>query len=262
MNQDCPLYGKEECRLLNMGRCEDCPVATGEEPEKIIQVVENYQKNTEGVDIPDLFTGEECRLCKKEPKQKSGYMIYDLGHVAVNKKETRGWRKLFKGNGPEYDMLLPLQFNCCASCRRHLWWDGNLVTVTTVGLILLMLIPVSIELSAEKFRAVSRLLPLLMLVGAGLVGYIVGKLLHKSLRKKWAEETLLTLSEHPACQALFAHGWQPALINSSNKEAVMFTRKLLERGLGTAPKAKTPEPEKTGEPAAEETTAPEEEKQA
>lgn len=250
MSQECPLYGKEECRLLNMARCEECPITTGEEPEKIIRLIETYKQDTKGVDIPGLFTGEECRLCKKEPKKKSGYMLFDLGHIAKNGKETRGWRKLLKSGGPEYDILLPLQFNCCASCRKHLWWDANLVTVTTVGLILLTLIPVSIELSVEKLRAVNRLMPIIVLVAAGLVGYFGGKLLHKSLRKKWAEDTLLDLSEHPASQTLFKQGWQPALINSSKKEAVMFTKKPLERGLGTAPKAAV-------EPAGEEASVPE-----
>ena len=246
MLQECPLYGTEECRLLNMTRCEECPIEVDEDADGVIDRIAIYQRDTQGVDIPELFSGEECRLCRKTPRKKVGYVIYDLGHVAKNKKETRGWRKiLLKNNGPEYDILLPLQLNCCASCRKHLWWDANLVTVTTVGLLLLALIPVSIEISAEHIRSVGRLMPIITLAAAGLIGYFGGKLLRKKLSKKWAEETWMNMSEHPVAKKLFALGWTPVLLNSTGKDAVMFTKKQLDRGLGTAPKAKEAVKEET-----------------
>lgn len=248
MTQDCPLYGTEECRLLNMKTCETCPVSEGERVADITERIDIYRRDTEGADIPAQFSGEECKLCRREPKQKVGYIIYDLGHTLPEGKEEPGWRKLLKGGGPSFDILLPLQFNCCASCRKHLWWNNNLVTVTTLGLFLLTLIPVSIELSAEKFRAVSRFLPLLTLIGSALVGFIAGKLIKKKLSAKWAEETVMELREHPVCKRLFEQGWQPALVNSSKKETVMFTKKLLDCGLGTAPAKQAEEQPAAGTP--------------
>lgn len=259
MLQDCPLYGTEECRLLHMTDCESCPLSMDEDTDSVVDRIAIYKRDTEGVDVPGLFTGDACRLCRKEPQKKVGYMLYDLGHTIPNRKPERGWRRLLKGGGPEFDILLPLQFNCCASCRRHIWWDRNLVTVTTLGLVLLTLIPVSIELSVEKLRAVSRMMPLIALVAAVLIGFIGGKLLKKKLHKKWAEETWLKLSEYPVSQTLFSQGWKPALINSSGKETVMFTKKTLDCGLGTAPKAEaSAKPEQAPAEAAEPAPAAEE----
>lgn len=235
MMQECPLYGKEECRLLNMKDCETCPASAGEKIADITERIDVYRRDTEGVDIPGLFSGEDCMLCRKTPNKKAGYMLYDLGHTLPETPQEPGWRKFLRGGGASFDILLPLQFSCCASCRKRIWWSQNLVKVCTLSLAILMLIPVSIELSAEKFRAVSRFLPILSLVGAALIGNIAGRLLKKKFEKKWAEETYLKLSEHPVSQILFKQGWQPALTDSSKKETVMFTKKTLDCGLGTAP---------------------------
>lgn len=242
MNQDCPLYGSEECRLLNMIDCAKCPLSAGENTNGVIERIEAFKRDTEGVDIPALFTGEECKLCRQEPNEKVGYMLYDLGHTMPNKKKEPTWRRILKGGGEEFDILLPLQFNCCASCRKHLWWSRNLVSVTTFGLTALTLIPVSIELTAEKLRAVHRLMPIAVLAAAVLIGYFAGKLLKNKLEKKWSEQTYMKLAEHPVTVKLFEKGWKSALTGTGNKETIMFTKKPLDCGLGTAPAPEAAQP--------------------
>ena len=237
MLENCSLRGTKTCAMLHMPDCKDCPAANGTDPEKIAATVARFEEATAGADIAALLTKDECELCLSEKKQKEGYVIYDLGHVAEKQPEREDWKKLFHARGPEFDFLLPLQLPVCPTCRKRLWWSRYVVTVVTLAVLAIVLPFISFLSPSEKLRAVSRLLPLGLAVAALLIGLIGGKILRKCLLRRWEKESLLDVRKHPAADMLLKNGWRPVIQDSGKMPSVMYTKKALSRGLGTAPMA-------------------------
>lgn len=231
--ENCPLKESKTCAVLNMPSCDVCPVSRGESPEKVVAAVETFLSETDGAEIASLFESEDCVLCLEQPGKKAGYVIYDLGHPVKKGEGKKSAAAFLTKKGPGFDMLLPLQFACCASCRKRLWWMRNLTGVTTGGLLLIAAATVSFEKPAEALRAVHGLLPLIAVAAAALIGYAGGRILKKSLIAKWDKKTLLHPGEHPAAKKLLEKGWMPAA--EKKEQELFFTKKTVDRGLGTAP---------------------------
>ncbi len=239
-NRDCPLWGTETCARLNMRACRGCP-AEDKDPRECNDIREDVETlfsllPEEG--IHGLFAGEECALCKTEVKRKrESYALFDMGHA-----DPRAHRKklsLFRSK--TYGFVIPLQFGCCRECRRRfqlLSWLSMLVTIVILGGALLV---VAQEPVAQSLRNVWRGLPLLvMLIAAGL-SWLVGKVLNSVLRTRFNRYTWVDLREHPAVQRMTALGWE-SLLDGKHPQPV-FTRKRLSYGVGTWVPPEPAEPE-------------------
>ncbi len=231
-NTACALYETRACAILNAQSCENCPAAQTE-GTKASKTVANYLDLFESL-LPEdgvarLFESSECTLCKTEPKGKrSTFAIIDFGH---NEPEDLQMRKLFQKN--RVGFMLPLQFACCGKCRRRILLLEYLPALgVIIGLI--PLIPFFVNPHwMQNLRAVASWFPLVLAVAAIGIGYLAGKLLVKSLKKRFSGLMYWNLMEHPVTQELIAKGWFP-LFEEKRTVTPVFTKKRIVYGLGNA----------------------------
>lgn len=230
---DCPLKGSRTCRLLHMGACDICPGRDPEGRAALEATVRGFDARVDGPAVASLFESETCSLCKGEQKEKrNGYALWDMGFPA----EAPAGKKKFSLFGPQvprWEYLLPLQFACCRRCRRRVLLTGYL---SMLGLILglgIALLLAGVEHFAQPLRALWRGLPLTLTLVLALAGYGTGKLLSRKLQKRFSRNMYIDPEEHPVVRALLERGWLP--MGKAGAQRMIFTRKRLHRGLGTAP---------------------------
>ena len=230
-NRNCPLWGTETCARLNMRACRGCP-AEGKDPRECNDIRDDV--NTlfsllpeEG--IASLFVGEACSLCKGEEKGKrESYGLFDMGHTDPRARK----KKLSLFRSKAYGFVVPLQFGCCRACRRRfqlLSWTPMLVTILILGAALLV---VAQEPVAQSLRNVWRGLPLLVMLLAAGLSFLVSRVLTRILRARFNEQTYMDLRDHPLVQRMISLDWE-SVVEGKYPQPV-FTRKRLCYGVGTA----------------------------
>ena len=230
-DQTCPLWGTETCARLNMRACRECP-AQGKDPREANDIrsdVETLYSFLPEEGIHPLFAGTECTLCKGEEKGRiESYALFDMGHADPRQRK----KKLSLFRNKTYGFVVPLQFGCCKNCRRRyqlLSWAPMLTAILILGLALLV---VSRETLAQSMRDVWRGLPLLVLLMAGGVSFLLGKLLQRNLRARFNAFTYMDLNDHPAVKRMSSLGWEG--LTEGKYPQPVFTRKRLTYGVGTA----------------------------
>jgi len=229
-NYDCELFDTDTCDALNMRSCKDCPVPGGD-AGLIAADVALFESLLPGPGLAPLFETEHCRLCKGEKGERSGYAILDMGHEEPKRLQRRS-RLLPKG---VTGFLVPLQFACCRACRRRLLLLSYLPLFGAVLLTALAVLYASNDVIAMRLRGVAPTFPLYMVGGAMLLGYLAGLGLAWILRRRLNAVMFVNALEHPAAQAMTEKGWFPVL--SGRRAKLVFTKKRIDKGLGTAPKA-------------------------
>ena len=230
-NRNCPLWGTETCARLNMRACRGCP-AEGKDPRECNDIRDDV--NTlfsllpeEG--IASLFTDKTCSLCKGESKgERESYGLFDMGHADPRARK----KKLSLFRSKAYGFVVPLQFGCCRACRRRfqlLSWTPMLTTILILGAALLI---VAQEPVAQSLRNVWRGLPLLVMLLAAGLSFLMSKVLTRALRARFNERTYMDLRDHPLVQRMVSLDWE-SVVEGKYPQPV-FTRKRLCYGVGTA----------------------------
>ena len=229
-NRNCPLWGTETCARLNMRACRGCP-AEGKDVREcdcIRDDVDTLYSLLPAEGVHGLFSGEECTLCRGEEKgKKESYGIFDMGHADPRGRQ----RKLSLFNKKTFGFVIPLQFGCCKVCRRRfqlLNWLPMLVTVVIAGGTLLA---VGRELVAEALRSVWRGLPLLVMLLAAALSFLLGSILTNALRARFNRETYMDLKDHPLVRQMLSLDWE--IVAEGKYPQPVFTKKRLKHGVGT-----------------------------
>ena len=226
-NRNCPLWGTETCARLNMRACRGCP-AEDKDPRECNEIREDVDQlysflPEEG--IASLFAGEDCTLCKGE---RESYGLFDMGHADPRARK----KKLSLFRSKAYGFVVPLQFGCCRACRRRfqlLSWTPMLTTILILGAALLI---VAQEPVAQSLRNVWRGLPLLVMLLAAGLSFLMSKVLTRALRARFNERTYMDLRDHPLVQRMVSLDWE-SVVEGKYPQPV-FTRKRLCYGVGTA----------------------------
>ena len=234
-NRNCPLWGTETCARMNMRACRGCP-AEDKDPREcndIREDVETLYSLLPEEGISSLFADGTCALCRGEDKGRTeNFGLFDMGHS--DPRERKKKLSLFRRR--TYGFVIPLQFGCCRDCRRKyqlLSWLPMLVTILILGSALLV---VAHEPAAQALRNIWRGMPLVVILLAGALSYLAGKILSKVLRRRFSRTTCMDLREHPMVKRMAELGWE-SLIDGKHPQPV-FSRKRLSYGVGTAvPKA-------------------------
>ena len=238
-NRNCPLWGTETCARLNMRACRGCPAEDKDlrEADDIRNDVDTLYAILPEEGIHRLFSGEDCALCRGEKKgRRESFGIFDMGHADPRE---RGGKKLSLFRNKTRAFVIPLQFGCCRDCRRRfqiISWLPILVTIVIMGTALLMVVR---EPVAQSLRNVWRGLPLLVVLIAAGLSFLVSKVLANVLRARFNTRTYMDLRDHPMVQRMIALGWE-SLAEGQYPQPV-FTRKRLSYGVGTAVPAATEE---------------------
>jgi len=228
---ECRLYGTKSCALLNMRSCEECPLNGREADPEIHTDLRTFcELQPEGT-VAQLFESETCTLCTVEPKGKpSCYAVFDMAHEEPKKLATRKWLSKQKTG-----FMVPLQFACCAKCRRRILLESYLPMITPIVLTVVILPFVMIERFAQTLRHAAQWLPLALVFGALLGGYAIGKLLAYLWRRRSESVMIADVRKHPIVREMEEKGWRPLF--GDRRPHLAFTKKRIEKGLGTAPSA-------------------------
>ena len=226
---ECTLYGTKSCALLNMRTCDECPLKGREADPKIHLDLQKFcDLQPEGT-VAQLFESKTCTLCKDEQKgATSCYAVFDMAH---EEPKTLAKRRFLSRKATGF--MVPLQFACCAKCRRRILIEAYMPLVTTLVLTCVVLPLVMSEKLAQALRATAAWLPIALAIGAMLGGYLIGKLLSWLYRRRNDALMYTDVREHPFVLRMEEKGWRPLF--NDRKAHIAFTRKPIARGLGTAP---------------------------
>ena len=234
-NRNCPLWGTETCARLNMRACRDCPAdgKDARECDYIRDDVDTFYSLLPEEGIASLFADGTCALCRGENKGKLDcYGLFDMGHADPRARK----KKLSLFRNKTYGFVVPLQFGCCRDCRRRfqlLGWLPMLVAILILGA---ALVAVAQEPVAQSLRNVWRGLPLLAMLLAAAVSFLLSKVLTNVLRARFNKRTCMDLRDHPLVQRMLALDWE--CIAEGKYPQPVFTRRRLSYGIGTGlPKA-------------------------
>lgn len=232
-NTACALYRSRACAILNAESCANCPKAS-EQPGKdqtdlLKENIDLFESLLPEGGVAHLFESAACTVCRNEPKGDADrFAILDFGH---NEPESIQKRRLFQTSGVGF--MIPLQFACCRKCARRFVLTAYLpLIVPTVLTALLVPVFVSPRLM-QGVKAAAAWLPLAMTLVTILGGYIAGKLLQRSLSRRFEQDMYFDLLGHPASKALMEKGWFPLL--GRNGSAPILSRQRILYGLGNAP---------------------------
>ena len=231
-NRNCPLWGTETCARMNMRACRGCPAEDKDlrECDDIRDDVETLYSMLPEEGLHSLFAGEDCALCKGEKKgRKESYALYDMGHADPRAREKR---KLSLFRKKAYGFVVPMQFGCCKACRRRFQLIGWLPMLVTILILGSMLLIVAQEPVAQSFRNIWRGLPLLAMLAAAGLSYVVSRVLSNALRDRFNGGTHMDLKDHPLVRRMAALGWES--LTEGKYPQPVFTRKRLSYGIGTA----------------------------
>lgn len=229
-NTNCPLWGTQTCDQLNMRACRGCPAEDKDAREcnAIREDVDVFNSLLPEEGVASLFTGEECTLCKGEWKRKrDSYALFDMGHADPRNRK----QKLSLFRKKTYGFVIPLQFGCCRECRRRHQLLGWLPMLTVILILGAALLVVAQEPVAQSLRNVWRGLPLLVMLLAAGLSFVVSKVLTRVLRARFNETTYMDLKDHPMVRRMTALGWES--VTDAKYPQPVFTRKRLSYGIGT-----------------------------
>ena len=228
---ECTLYGTKACALLNMQDCDKCPLKGRVADPAIIDDLRLFcDLQPEGT-VASLFESEICTLCKNEPKGKPAcFAVFDMAHTEPKKLAKRKWL-----SGQETGFMVPLQFACCAKCRRRILFLSYLPLIASIVLLLITLPFVMIERFAQALRAAAGWLPIAIVFFAFVGGYGVGKLLAALYKRRIETDMYVDVRLHPFTVNMVEKGWR--WLFNERVAHLAFTKKRIDRGLGTAPSA-------------------------
>lgn len=228
---ECALYGTKSCALLNMQDCDKCPLKGRVADPAIHDDLKLFCTLQPEGTVASLFESETCTLCKDEPKGKpTSFAVFDMAHTEPKKLAKRRW--LYK---QQTGFMVPLQFACCSECRRRILLQSYLPLIAPIVLTVIALPFVMIEHFAQAMRAVAGWLPFAVVIAAIVGGYGLGKLLAYLFKRKCEAGMYMDVRTHPFVAAMTEKGWRP-LFNDRTAH-LAFTKKRIDRGLGTAPSA-------------------------
>lgn len=228
---ECALYGTKSCALLNMQDCDKCPLKGRIADPAIHDDLKLFcDLQPEGT-VAQLFESETCTLCREEPKGKpTCFAVFDMAHEEPKMLSRRKW---FSRQTTGF--MVPLQFACCTKCRRRILLRSYLPLITPIILTLIALPLVTIEKTAQILRQTAPWLPLAIVLFTIVGGYGIGKLLSHLYMRRSETHMYVDVRTHPFVAEMAEKGWRPLF--NDRQAHLAFTKKRIDRGLGSAPSA-------------------------
>lgn len=233
-NKNCKLYGTEYCDLLNMPSCENCAfgkIRADSEAEEAKRDLDVLMSLVPEEGVAPLFMSETCYLCKGDhPNKRSCYAMTDIGHAEPGRMHRNiiGIKTKCRVGS-----LIPVQIACCSRCRRNYFMVEYLPTFIAIIVSVIALAVLSMRSVHEPLSALSELLPLGVFVVLVVLGYLLGTLCRKGLKKAKSRETEFDVWELPIMKKLKALGWQP-LSTDKGISRMVFTKKRVTQGVYSA----------------------------
>lgn len=229
-NDKCSLYHTEYCDLLNMQTCESCHVNETKEYDQALEDMRVLKELLPEDGVHDLFSGDACVLCKKEPRGRKEYFgLVDLGHPEPRRKK----RSVI---GVKVDCkvgsLVPIQLGTCKKCRNRMLLLEYLPILLPLITGLLTLIVLILPGVSDSMERIGTILPFALFAVLVLLSLAVAGLLKRVLKRRYADVMAVDPFEIPKLSKMRENGWFP-LSTSGNAVRIVFTRKRMAAGAGT-----------------------------
>lgn len=228
-NEECPLYGTEYCRRLNMVKCGVCPARERGWAEQVREDMDAIAALLPEEDVSALFHTDRCVLCKGEPNHRACYAMADVGNP---EPEREGRNFLGIKTRLRVGSLLPVQMSCCDSCRRKhqiLTYLPILPPLMAAAVVLALLSMHSIRAGLASIHVLA---PLAVFVLAVALAALIAWAVERSLFRRYGEETYLNIMEQPFLARMERRGWFE-LQRGRRMSRLIFTRERLKQGLYT-----------------------------
>ena len=246
LNTNCPLNNTEYCERLNMQGCDTCTVASRDKKgiESLMEDMDAMKDLMPEDGIYELYTGDECVLCKGENKgERVCYGVSDLGNPQPEhiKRSSIGLKVRSRAGS-----IVPVQLSCCKDCkRRFLRSEYIVLTITAIAAVLGMLL-VAIRPLNQAMKAVWMGLPIVVFAVITVGGWVASLFVRRALVKKYSELTYMNIFELPKLAQMKDKGWFE-LVDSKVKgvSKLVFANKRMEQGIytGDRPQARAEQPE-------------------
>jgi hypothetical protein len=229
-NENCTVTDSVLCKWLNKD-CKDCYIHTLKKDDDVDQMLKNFEVTLSLLPAGfDELEGEQCAFCKGEHKNpRAGYAIVDLAH-----SEPANMKGMFFGFGKKVKQrigsMMPVSISVCKQCRRALRlleafkWLSILVFC---GVALGLLIVPSIGTAVSNL---SPALPIGIVLVAGAVGYLVGKLISGAYIKAESKRMFFNVFDIPAGAEMKEKGWF-TIQDDGEVTRVLFSHKPYTRKL-------------------------------
>lgn len=230
-NTNCPLYGTEYCRLLNMRSCAQCTVKDCENFDELKRDIAVYERLLPEGGVAHLFMDPACQFCKGHKGSRHGYAILDMAHPEPKRIQKR----LIGKRVAAFGTMIPLQFGICNACRKRFLAMEYLPTVLPLTVGVLGLVAIGVLDGGQSAMGVGVPLAFLIWLGAVILAMLAGRFLSRALEKRYEAEMCTNVLKQPVVEEMVELGWTPVARQSRTK--LMFSKTRLSRGLGTAPDA-------------------------
>lgn len=227
-NTDCPLFGSEYCRKLNMDSCKSCTV-TSSNAEGIKADIDAIESLLPEGGVSRFFTGSKCVLCKGEPNDADCYAMTDIGNP---QPEREGRNALGLKTKLRVGSMLPLQFSCCSACRKRHAAAANREVIITLAAAIIMLALLNFVPTAEAIAYLGSAVPLLSFIAVVGGVWLICRATRRRRIKKYSELTCMDIFEVQGMEELRERGWFEIYPNKDMSRLV-FSKEPLRRGLFT-----------------------------
>jgi len=214
---------------MHMRNCKRCPVPQqGVVSRDLVEDVALFSSLLPVDGIAKLFESGECTLCKGAKGSSTGFAIYDMAHAEPKRIQRKS---IFTTQGRS-GFMVPLQFACCKKCRGRLLWLEYLPMLGAIlGVAIGVLLTIS-EAGTVELKAAFPALPLVLVAGGLLVGFLLGHAIRLILRHRWKKQMYLDIHAHPTVAAMESMGWFSVF--GGNTGRLVLTKRRINQGLGTA----------------------------
>lgn len=230
-NLSCPLYGSEECALLNMETCGECPAAnlSPEKQEEAKRALGRLMNAAPPEKLEPLYNSAECRLSRERSKAEC-FAMFDLKKpdpegnwtIALGKKKLT-----VKGA----DMILPVQVACSGKCRARYRAFSCLpilagLIIAAAGLI------VTTRSSVNKaLFSVGSFMPFLVMLGFVILAFAVHCALKMILARSMNKTMITDVSEIPEIGELMERGFTEVNDKKFGVSCMVFAKERRKTGV-------------------------------
>ncbi|MEI6101158.1 MAG: hypothetical protein WCP73_04895 [Eubacteriales bacterium] len=208
LKSECPIADSELCNWTGKDGCMPCYIRTlkyDEEKEKALKSWRVMLSNLPR-DIDSLHESKKCVLCKGEPNDTDCYATVDMAHP-----EPKTLKGMIFGFGKKVrtpvGSLVTIHMSSCNSCKKKITLMDSWMWILLVGFVALAFVLVSIPAIVEPLININQLLPVLFVILLAVIGYVSGKSVTTSYRKKISSGVKTDLSEIPLIRMMLDRGW-------------------------------------------------------
>jgi len=206
-NDNCAVSDSSICKWIGKEDCAGCYINGLKADDDAAKALEGFEVTLSL--LPENFDdlqSEHCQFCTKEPRPAAGFAVIDLAH-----SEPESKRGMFFGMGKKVRQrvgsLMPVSISICKPCRRAMRITEMLKWLGFVVLVGLALILLSVPSIGTAVSAMHTAMPIVVVVVAGLLGYVAGRLASNAYRQAKSAEVRFNVFDIPVCRDMQAGGW-------------------------------------------------------